>query len=83
LTHETQGEVRCPPSADRGRYATDASIHQEMPVGVLVPRDATCVLDICRPDCVYRALRGGNSANAWQTVGASGSTTANTCCVLM
>jgi FAD/FMN-containing dehydrogenase len=37
LAKETQGEVLFSP-ADRGRYATDASIYQVMPVGVFVPR---------------------------------------------
>ena len=32
LTQETQGDVLFS-AADRGRYATDASIYQEMPVG--------------------------------------------------
>ena len=34
LTSQTQGEVLFS-AADRGRYATDASIYQAMPVGVL------------------------------------------------
>ena len=50
LTSETGGEVLFS-AADRGRYATDASIYQVMPVGVFVPRSAPDVktaLDICR-----------------------------------
>ena len=39
LAAETQGEVLFSP-ADRGRYATDASIYQVMPVGVFVPRSS-------------------------------------------
>lgn len=39
LASETRGEVLFSPS-DRGRYATDASIYQVMPVGVFVPRSA-------------------------------------------
>ena len=35
LAQETQGEALFS-SADRGRYATDASIYQQMPVGVFV-----------------------------------------------
>jgi FAD/FMN-containing dehydrogenase len=37
LAAETRGEVLFSP-ADRGRYATDASIYQIDPVGVVVPR---------------------------------------------
>ena len=37
LAAETRGEVLFSP-ADRGRYATDASIYQVMPVGVFVPQ---------------------------------------------
>lgn len=61
LTQETQGEVLFSP-ADRGRYATDASIYQQMPVGVFVPRDADDVrvaLDICRDLTVPIVPRGG------------------------
>ena len=50
LASQTQGEVLFSP-ADRGRYATDASIYQAMPVGVFVPRssdDVKLALDICR-----------------------------------
>ena len=39
LSTETRGEVHFS-LADRGRYATDASIYQVLPVGVFVPR--TC-----------------------------------------
>ena len=39
LAAETQGTVMFD-AASRGRYATDASIYQVMPVGVLVPRTA-------------------------------------------
>ena len=37
LARETTGEVLFG-RADRGRYATDASIYQQEPLGVLVPR---------------------------------------------
>ena len=39
LRAETEGEVLFS-AADRGRYATDASIYQVTPVGVFVPRHA-------------------------------------------
>jgi hypothetical protein len=40
LKTETQGEVLFS-AADRGRYATDASIYQVTPLGVFVPQHAT------------------------------------------
>lgn len=39
LRREVQGETRFDPFT-RGRYATDASIYQIMPAGVIVPRVA-------------------------------------------
>jgi len=50
LRQETEGEVMFD-IASRGRYATDASIYQIMPVGVLVPkteRDIEVALQIAR-----------------------------------
>jgi hypothetical protein len=38
LHRELRGDVLFS-QADRGRYATDASIYQIMPVGIAVPRD--------------------------------------------
>jgi FAD/FMN-containing dehydrogenase/Fe-S oxidoreductase len=72
LAAETQGEVLFSP-ADRGRYATDASIYQVMPVGVFVPRnseDARLALDICRDLKVPVVPRGGGTSQCGQTVGA-------------
>jgi FAD/FMN-containing dehydrogenase/Fe-S oxidoreductase len=72
LAAETQGEVLFSP-ADRGRYATDASIYQVMPVGVFVPRSADEVataLDICRDLRVPVIARGGGTSQCGQTVGA-------------
>jgi len=72
LAAETQGEVLFSP-ADRGRYATDASIYQVMPVGVFVPRtdaDVTTALDICRDLKVPIVPRGGGTSQCGQTVGA-------------
>jgi FAD/FMN-containing dehydrogenase/Fe-S oxidoreductase len=72
LASETQGEVLFS-AADRGRYATDASIYQVMPVGVFVPRSADDVktaLDICRDLQVPIVPRGGGTSQCGQTVGA-------------
>ncbi|SDM55555.1 FAD-binding and (Fe-S)-binding domain-containing protein [Polaromonas sp. JS666] len=72
LAAETQGEVLFSP-ADRGRYATDASIYQVTPVGVFVPRtdaDVKTALDICRDLQVPIVPRGGGTSQCGQTVGA-------------
>lgn len=72
LAQETAGEVLFTP-ADRGRYATDASIYQVMPVGVFVPRtadEARIALDICRDLKVPVVPRGGGTSQCGQTVGA-------------
>jgi FAD/FMN-containing dehydrogenase/Fe-S oxidoreductase len=72
LAAETQGEVRFSP-ADRGRYATDASIYQQMPAGVFVPRsadDLPLALAICRDLKVPVVPRGGGTSQCGQTVGA-------------
>ena len=72
LAAHTQGEVLFS-SADRGRYATDASIYQVMPVGVFVPRTAADVetaLDIARSLQVPIVPRGGGTSQCGQTVGA-------------
>src|SRR5271167_2131760 len=52
LRREIAGEVLFGPG-DRGRYATDASIYQIEPIGVIVPRrieDVMAALAICRED---------------------------------
>jgi FAD/FMN-containing dehydrogenase/Fe-S oxidoreductase len=72
LTAETRGEVLFS-SGDRGRYATDASIYQMMPVGVFVPQtmdDVRIALDICRDVRVPIVARGGGTSQCGQTVGA-------------
>jgi FAD/FMN-containing dehydrogenase/Fe-S oxidoreductase len=60
-------------AADRGRYATDASIYQVMPLGVFVPKDAADVrlaMYICRDLGVPIVPRGGGTSQCGQTVGA-------------
>lgn len=72
LTGETGGEALFS-AADRGRYATDASIYQMMPAGVFVPRsmpDVRTALDICRDMGVPIIPRGGGTSQCGQTVGA-------------
>jgi hypothetical protein len=61
-------------STSRGRYATDASIYQVEPIGVLVPRSAEDVrtaIAICREQNVPMLPRGAGSSQCGQTVGAA------------
>ncbi|MCO6418069.1 FAD-binding protein [Siccirubricoccus sp. KC 17139] len=70
LRRETAGEVLWS-AADRGRYATDASIYQVEPVGVLVPRsiaDVEAALAICRDAGIPVLPRGGGTSQCGQTV---------------
>ncbi len=73
LRQETQGEVMFD-AASRGRYATDASIYQIMPVGVLVPKteaDVHTALAIARDLKVPVLARGGGTSQCGQTTGAA------------
>ena len=70
LRREIEGEVLFG-RADRGRYATDASIYQIEPVGVVVPRttaDVTAALSIAREHGVPVLPRGGGTSQCGQTV---------------
>ena len=70
LRRETRGEVLFS-RADRGRYATDASIYQIEPVGVLVPRtieDVATAIAIARESGVPILSRGGGTSQCGQTV---------------
>ena len=72
LGSETKGEVLFSP-ADRGRYATDASIYQVVPVGVFAPAthdDVRIAIDICRDLKVPIVSRGAGTSQCGQTVGA-------------
>ncbi len=58
----------------RGRYATDASHYQIMPVGVVAPRsveEAERAIAFARADGVSVLARGGGTSQAGQTVGDS------------
>ena len=73
LRKETQGEVKFD-AGSRGRYATDASIYQIMPVGVLVPsneQDIAAAIDIARELKVPVLPRGGGTSQCGQTTGAA------------
>ena len=71
LRKELRGDVLFG-NADRGRYATDASIYQIMPIGVVVPRDQADLLlclDIARAENAPILARGGGTSQCGQTVG--------------
>ena len=55
----------------RGRYATDASSYQIMPLGVVVPKTAeaaVAALSIARDEGIKVTARGGGTSQAGQTV---------------
>ncbi|MGB3742869.1 MAG: FAD-linked oxidase C-terminal domain-containing protein [Castellaniella sp.] len=71
LAREVQGEILFS-SGDRGRYATDASIYQIDPIGVLVPKtfdDIRIAVDICRELKAPIIARGAGTSQCGQTVG--------------
>src|SRR3954464_14233039 len=70
LRAEVPGEVLFD-RFSRGRYATDASHYQVMPIGVAVPRDiagAERALAIARQEGVSVLARGGGTSQCGQTV---------------
>lgn len=71
LRKEIQGEVLFD-AFSRGRYSTDASIYQIMPIGVVVPRseeDAVRALQIAVDAGVPILPRGSGTSQCGQTVG--------------
>ena len=73
LATETRGEVLFD-VASRGRYATDASIYQVMPIGVFVPRtpeDVAQAIDIARDLHAPVLARGGGTSQCGQTTNAA------------
>jgi len=70
LKAEQAGEVLFD-RASRGRYATDASHYQIMPVGVVVPRnlaEAERALAVARAEGVAVTPRGGGTSQCGQTI---------------
>ena len=58
-------------AASRGRYATDASIYQVEPIGVVVPArrdDIAAAIAIAREEGVPMLARGGGTSQCGQTV---------------
>ena len=70
LKREMTGEVLFD-RFNRGRYATDASFYQIMPVGVVIPKtidEALRALAICREQGRIVTPRGGGTSQCGQTV---------------
>ncbi|MBS4010672.1 MAG: FAD-binding oxidoreductase [Roseovarius sp.] len=70
LSREVQGETRFD-TFSRGRYATDASIYQIMPAGVILakaPQDILAALDAARAAGLPLTMRGGGTSQCGQTV---------------
>jgi FAD/FMN-containing dehydrogenase/Fe-S oxidoreductase len=73
LKAERVGEVRFD-AFSRGRYATDASHYQIMPLGVVAPgtiEEAERAIAICRAEGAPVTARGGGTSQAGQTVNTS------------
>ena len=73
LRQDTTGEVLFD-AASRGRYATDASIYQIMPIGVFLPRtadDVATAISIARSLKAPLLARGGGTSQCGQTTGAA------------
>jgi FAD/FMN-containing dehydrogenase/Fe-S oxidoreductase len=72
LRRALEGEVSFD-AFTRGRYATDASIYQIMPHGVVFPRsalDIAATLEIARESGVPVIIRGGGTSQNGQPIGA-------------
>ena len=73
LSRAVEGDVLFD-AGSRGRYATDASIYQVEPVGVLIPKtfdDVRAAIAICLDASVPVLARGAGSSQCGQTVGAA------------
>ncbi|HET9615198.1 MAG TPA: FAD-binding oxidoreductase, partial [Candidatus Limnocylindrales bacterium] len=69
LFNAVRGEVRFD-AGSRALYATDASNYRQVPIGVVVPRDADDVvaaIEVCRAHDVPIVSRGGGTSLAGQT----------------
>jgi FAD/FMN-containing dehydrogenase/Fe-S oxidoreductase len=70
LAGELRGEVRFSPGS-RALYANDGSVYRQLPLGVVIPRDASDVLttvEVCRRQGVPIGARGCGTGLAGQTV---------------
>ncbi len=72
LTAQLQGEVRFD-KVSRALYASDASVYQIAPAGVVVPKskdDLVRTVRICRAHGCSLTMRGGGTSQAGQAIGA-------------
>ncbi len=72
LEREVEGEIRFDP-VSRALYATDASVYQIEPLGVVVPRsrdDLVRIVRICAELRCPLTMRGGGTSQAGQAIGA-------------
>src|SRR5438876_1397274 len=68
LRRHIRGEVRFD-NGSRALYATDGSNYRQIPIGVVIPRDADDVIaavSICRQHCAPILCRGGGTSLAGQ-----------------
>src|SRR5438445_6361531 len=66
-----QGDVRFD-ALSRALYATDASVYQIPPLGVVVPKSRTDILqtlEVCRRHGCSITMRGGGTSQAGQSIG--------------
>ena len=71
LKNAIEGEVLFD-AFSRGRYATDASIYQIMPQGVVIPKtdaDLAAIIEIAHEEGLTLLPRGGATSQSGQTVG--------------
>ncbi len=71
LQREVQGEVLVD-GASRGRYATDASIYQQFPIAVLIPKsseDIEIAIQVAKEAGIPILPRGGGTSQCGQTTG--------------
>ncbi|WP_297160489.1 FAD-binding and (Fe-S)-binding domain-containing protein [Thermogemmatispora sp.] len=69
LRAQVRGDVRFD-AGSRAMYSTDASNYRQVPLGVILPRDAEDVcaaIDVCRAYDVPILARGGGTSTAGQT----------------
>ena len=70
LAHDLRGEVRFS-AGSRALYANDGSVYRQLPIGVVIPRDAADVIaavEICRSHGAPIGARGCGTGLAGQTV---------------
>jgi len=70
LKRRVEGELLFDPYS-RGRYATDASLYQMLPLGILMPKsedDISAAIDIAGEQSIPILARGGGTSQCGQTV---------------